>query len=284
MGYNMIQVAGRPLTQDSSMDFVGEENVIFRQMLNTPEVFSFPSMQELQFDLTIRKFIMESAREMAESEAEFTTFEYARCNDQYWRLTNRGGFQLRANVSPADAISDIYRNSSLYAFECATACVIIYYQALLKSIGKRYFDALFQNLYLYSWHTDPDLQLHTFYSNHYLSGDVVYFNNPDFHPNTPWYRGLNAVVMSDGTFFGHGFGIMTAEEILEFLDTQRSPGSNRPAYLANIITRVSPTTLNNLLTMQGGRSVGKIPKLCVHHNLCSISNAQYLFYLSKFYR
>ncbi|WP_078378772.1 protein-glutamine gamma-glutamyltransferase [Sutcliffiella halmapala] len=280
----MIQVAGRPLTQDSSMDFGGEENVVFRQMLNSAELFTFPSMYELQFDLTIRKFIMESAKEMEESEAEFTTFEYARCNDRYWRLTNAGGFQLKANVSPADAILDIYRNSSLYAFECATACVIIYYHALLKSIGKNYFDALFQNLYLYSWHTDPDLQLHTFYSNHYLSGDVVYFNNPDFHPNKPWFRGLNAVVMSDGTFFGHGFGIMTAEEIIEFLNSERSPGSRQPAYLSNIVTRVSPTTLNKLLTMQSGRAVGKTPKICVHHNLCSISNTQYQFYLNKFYR
>ncbi|WP_308218774.1 hypothetical protein [Bacillus cereus group sp. BfR-BA-01347] len=65
-------------------------------------------------------------------------------------------------------------------------------------------------MYLYSWHFDPDLGLKTIYINHFLPGDVVYFNNPDFHPQTPWWIGENAVVLGDGTYFGHGLGIKTA--------------------------------------------------------------------------
>ena len=38
-----------------------------------------------------------------------------------------------------------------------TAKVIIYYHAVLNSIGEYLFNQLFQNLYLYSWHSDPDL-------------------------------------------------------------------------------------------------------------------------------
>ncbi|WP_281243027.1 hypothetical protein [Anaerobacillus alkalilacustris] len=64
---------------------------------------------------------------------------------------------------------------------------------------------MFQNLYLYSCHNDPDLAITTFYSNHFFAGDVVYLNNPNFHANTPWFKGLNAVLLNHGRFFGHGF-------------------------------------------------------------------------------
>ncbi|OLO42169.1 protein-glutamine gamma-glutamyltransferase [Alkalihalophilus pseudofirmus] len=276
----MIQVAGRPFSLDSTMDFGRVERVIIQQMLESPELFFYPSMNELRFEMNIRKNIMESAKEMNVSQVVFTIFENAHCNPAYWTLTNAGGFGLRPDVRPSDAILDIYRNGSLYGFECATAIIIIYYHAILKSIGRRHFDFIFQNLYLYSWHTDPDLELHSFYSNHFLAGDVVYFNNPDFHPNVPWYRGLNAVVLSDGTFFGHGFGIMTAEQIIQFLNSQRSPESMQPAYLANLITRISPATMYKLLNLQSDRTSYKNPKIVIHHNLCSISSIQYLFYLS----
>nr|WP_308017500.1 protein-glutamine gamma-glutamyltransferase [Alkalihalobacillus deserti] len=210
----------------------------------------------------------------------FTIFENARCNPSSWTLTYAGGFLLRSGVKPSDAILDIYRNGSLYAFECATAIIIIYYQAILKSIGRRRFDAIFQNLYLYSWHTDPNLELDSFYSNRFLPGDVVYFNNPDFYPNTPWYRGENAVVLSDGTFFGHGLGIMTAEQMIQFLNSQRFPESTQPAYLANVITRIS-ATMHKLLTLQSDRTSYKNLKTVIHHNLCSISSIHYQFYLNK---
>ncbi|WP_227522031.1 protein-glutamine gamma-glutamyltransferase [Bacillus solitudinis] len=277
----MIQVAGRAFSLDSTTDVGRVERVIIKQMLDSPELFSYPSMNELRFEINSRKNIMDSANEMNASQVEFTIFENARCNRSYWTLTYAGGFLLRSGVRPSDAILDIYRNGSLYAFECATAIIIIYYQAILKSIGRRRFDAIFQNLYLYSWHTDPDLELHSFYSNRFLPGDVVYFNNPAFHPNTPWYRGENAVVLSDGTFFGHGFGIMTAEQMIQFLNSQRFPESTQPAYLANEITRISPATMHKLFTLQSDRSSYKNPKTVIHHNLCSISSIHYQFYLNK---
>lgn len=277
----MIEVAGREFSLDSTMDFGRIERVIIQQMLDSPELFSYPSMNELRFEINIRKNIMESAKEMNASQVTFTIFKNARCNPAYWTLTNAGGFLLRPGVRPSDAILDIYRNGSLYAFECATAIIIIYYQAILKSIGKRRFDFIFQNIYLYSWHTGPDLELHIIYSNRFLPGDVVYFNNPDFHPNTPWYRGENAVVLSDGTFFGHGFGIMNAEQMIQFLNSQIFPESMHPAYLENLITRISPATMHKLLTLQIDRNSYKNQKLVIHHNLCSISSIHYQVYLNK---
>ncbi|WP_261177692.1 protein-glutamine gamma-glutamyltransferase [Anaerobacillus sp. CMMVII] len=273
----MIQVAGRQFSLEGIMDFGEVEGVIIQEMLNSPELFAYPSMNELRFEINIRKNIMESAKEMNASQVAFTIFENARCNPTYWTLTNAGGFLLRPGVRPSDAILDIYQNSTLYGFECATAIIIIYYQAILKSIGRRRFDSIFQNIYLYSWHTEPELEIDFFYSDHFLPGDVVYFNNPDFHPNAPWYRGENAVVLSDDTFYGHGFGILTAEQMIEFLNTQRFPESMRPAYLENLITRISPTTMHKLLTSHSGRS----SKIVIHHNLCSISSIQYQFYLNN---
>lgn len=281
MGNSMIQVAGRPLTADGIAEFGAEERIIIQQMLNAPETFSYRTMNELRFELNMRKNIMDSAREMSDSKAAFTIFETARCNPAYWNLTNAGGFLLRPGVRPSEAVLDIYRNGSLYAFECATAMVIVYYHAVLKSIGSPNFDILFQNLYLYSWHTDPDLELHPTYLDYFLPGDVVYFNNPEFHPNVSWFRGLNAVVLSDGTYFGHGFGIMTADQIINFLNTQRFPGSTQPAYLANIVTRISSPTMHKLFTLQGSRIAPKKTKVVVHHNLCSISRVQYEYYCKQ---
>lgn len=277
----MIQVARRPFSLDSTMDFGEVEGVIIEQMLNSPELFSYLSVNELRFEINLRKNIMESAQEMSASEVAFTIFENARCNPTYWTLTSAGGFLLRPGVRPSDAILDIYRNSYLYGFECATAIIIIYYQSILKSIGRSRFDSIFQNIYLYSWHTNPDLEIHYIYSKQFVPGDVVYFNNPEYHPYASWYRGLNAVVLSDGTFFGHGFGIMTAEEIIEFLNTQRHPESRQSAYIENLITRISPTTVHKLFASQSVRNNYNIPKMVIHHNLCSISSIQYQFYLNN---
>ncbi|BAB07689.1 protein-glutamine gamma-glutamyltransferase [Halalkalibacterium halodurans] len=279
MGNDMIQVAGRPFSLESTTDFGRVERAILQQMLDSSEWFSYSSMNELRFELNVRINIMESAKEMNASQVTFTIFEHASCNPEYWTLTSTGGFLVRSDVRPSDAILDIYRNGTLYGFECATAIIIIYYQAILKSIGQLRFDSIFQHLYLYSWHTHPGLELHTFHADRFLPGDVVYFNNPDFHPDTPWFRGENAVVLSDGTFFGHGFGIMTAEQMIQSLNSYRFPGSMQPAYLANLITRISPLTIRNLLTLQSDRTTYHYSKAVIHHNLCSISSMDYQYYL-----
>ena len=60
----------------------------------------------------------------------------------------------------------------------------------------------------------------------FLPGDVVYFKNPDFNPYTPEWKGLNAVVLDDGTYFAHGIGIGTAEQFIHILNQMRKPWSN----------------------------------------------------------
>lgn len=259
-----------------SLNIGNVERIIIQQMNNSHVLYSFPSLNELLSEIKFRNNMIESAKEMNQSEAGFTTFKYARCNTEYWNLTTQGGFLLKHNILPSDAIRDIYRNSSLYAFECATACVIIFYHALLKSIGKKAFNFMFQNLYLYSWHTDPDLGLQTFYSDHFIPGDVVYFKNPDYNPATPWFRGVNAVAMTEGKLFGHGFGIKTDKEMIHSLNEKRKKGSNVSAYLTNLVTRL---TFYNLTTNK--KTDYRKQQIVVHHNKSSISYEKYWFYLYK---
>lgn len=259
------------------------ESRIFQWMNEDPIVYSYQFIDELSFEIKLRKQIMVSARAMNQSNVQFEPFEKSRCNPHYWDLMNTGGFQLRPGVMPSDAIQDIYKNSSQYAFECATAMNIIFYHAVLNSIGVHVFNRLFQNIYLYSWHYDPDLGVNSIYTDHFLPGDVVYFNNPDFHLETPWWRGENAVVLGDGTYFGHGLGIWTAEQIIQALNNSRKPGSNQSAYLTNLVTRPSFKDLAKFSMMPRGYVAYKIQHAVIHHNESSIPCDRYQFYLNKLY-
>lgn len=277
MGDCMIQISGIPFQLNENWQLGSIEKTIIQEMQNAPIFYSYYSEYELLFELQVRKNIIQSAKEMNKSQAEFTTFAHARCNPKYWQLTRAGGFLLRPDVRPADAILDIFRNSSLYAFECATAIPIIYYHAILNSIGRNSFNSLFRNLYLYSWHTDTDLGIITFYSNHLLPGDVVYVNNPDFDKKTPWFRGVNAVLLEDGRLFGHGFNIRTSEEMIELLNETRKPDSQQSAYVTKLVTRPSFKYLFRAASYRNARAY-KMQRPIVHHSKSSISYAHYLYY------
>jgi protein-glutamine gamma-glutamyltransferase len=275
----MIQISGSSFKLNDAWQLGSTEKTIIEHMENDPTPYSYYSADEFLFEIKVRTNIIKSAKEMDKGESPFTSFENAQCNPKYWQLTSTGGFMLRPNVQPAEAIQDIFTNSSLYGFECATACVIIYYHAILNSIGAALFNILFQNLYLYSWHTDSDLGLITFYSYHILPGDVVYFKNPDFHPQTPWFRGLNAVVLEDGKFFGHGFSIRDSDQIVQILNERRKPSSQNNAYLSNLVSRPSFNYLAKFISRQTQNTRTKIQRPILHHNKSSISYVQYLYHL-----
>lgn len=275
----MIQLLGMPFQQNDMWPSGSIESMIIQQMNKDTVVYSYQSIGELSFELKLRKNIILSARAMNQSNMRFEVFAKSRCNPQYWHLTSAGGFLLLHDVKPSDAIRDIYMNSSQYAFECATAKVIIYYYAVLNLIGAFLFNQLFQNIYLYGWHVDPDLGLKSNYTGHFLPGDVVYFKNPDFDPQTPQWRGENAVVLGDGTYFGHGLGIKTAEQMIHALNGRRKAGTDQSAYLTNLITRPSFKHLAELSMSQQGYSTYTYQHLVVQHNESSISFDQYGSYL-----
>jgi protein-glutamine gamma-glutamyltransferase len=274
----MIQLSGKPFQQSDMWSSGSIESMIIQRMIEDTVVYSYQFIGELSFELNLRKNIILSARAMNQSNVRFEIFANSRCNPQYWHLNSTGGFLLRQGVKPSDAIQDIYMNSSQYAFECATAKVIIYYHAVLNVLGESLFNQFFKNIYLYSWHADPDLGIKVTYTAHFLPGDVVYFENPDFDPKTPYWRGENAVVLGDGTYFGHGLGIKTAEQMIHALNQKRRPGTNQSAYLTNIVARPSFKHLAKLSMSQPVYSIHKPQHMVVHHNESSIPFDRYVFY------
>ncbi|SDQ79567.1 protein-glutamine gamma-glutamyltransferase [Virgibacillus subterraneus] len=278
----MIQIAGKPFQQSDIWHTGNDEKMIIHVMNESPTVYSYQTPDELAFELKLRKNIMLGARAMNQSRARFAVFEDSRCNPQYWILTQVGGFQLRQGVEPSEAIRDIYRNSSLYAFECAGAMLIIYYHSVLNVIGELSFNKLFSNIYIYSWHADTDLGLTNFYSEEFIPGDVVYFNNPDFDPRASYSRGENAVFLGNGLYFGHGPGILTEGKMIRKLNSRRKRGASQSAYLMNLIIRPSFKKLAEYAMPSRDHFVRKLQSVIIEHNESSIPFDRYRYLLNGF--
>ena len=229
----MIQIAGMPAPPHSLPEWplTPQQRIMLATMARSPSVYSYASWKQLRFELDMRMQIIQAALDMHQSGVAFATFEQSRCNEMYWMLTPNGGFQLRPRVRPSAAIEDIYANPQLYAFECATAMVIIYYKAALESIDRDFFDRLFANLYVRDWQYDRDLGIRTFDPPDYFPGDIRYFRNPDVHPDRIEFQGENAVDLGNGLFFGHGIGILSAPQMIAALNRMRRPGAVRSAYM-----------------------------------------------------
>lgn len=195
-----------------------------------------------------RANIVAASKALNSSGAQFSTFQKSHCNKRFWNLTVDGGFQLKSEVTPAMGMRDIYINGSLYAFECATAMVIVLYKAVLDTIGESSFNLHFAKIVLHDWHYDSDLRLVT-YNDLAIAkaGDILYFMNPDYSPKTPEWQGENAIVMGDETYYGHGIGIVSAEVIILALNKHRKPFPARSAYLMNRYTSLDFTTLSALV-------------------------------------
>ena len=277
----MIVINGESITESTLSNLEDLEKTIFQRLLNDSEVYSYESMEELRFEIALRNNIVASAALMAQGDARFETFAGSQGNPAYWTITDTGGFLIREDVNPSDAITDILENSQFYAYECATAILILYYHAILNTIGPKLFNEYFQDLLLYSWHFDSDLVMQSVYTFYTIPGDVVYFKNPDFNPLTYWWRGENAVVMGDDLYFGHGLGIKDAAYVIEFLNSTRKPDATKPAYLSDYVARPSFTHLAKLFSSQNRRTKHQHPVII--HRKNSISLDRYLFYLYRSY-
>lgn len=210
------------------LPLTGVEQEILQSKQQSQVTYRYGSIGELEFELKTRSAIVEAARALHASGAKFATFKNSRCNEALWNREPNGGFRLRSGVTPAEGIRDIFRNGWAYAFECATAMVIVLYKGVLDSIGEPAFNTYFADLILYDWKYDSDLRIIPAVEAY--PGDVLYFINPDFNPMAPEWRGENAILLPDGTYFAHGMGIRTGAEIIALLNTRRKPGSTTSAY------------------------------------------------------
>ncbi|MFC7322567.1 protein-glutamine gamma-glutamyltransferase [Halobacillus campisalis] len=277
-------LSGTPFQESGGWSKNSTEAEIYRLMNESSLPYSYRYPGELNFEMTLRNSIVESAKAMHQSAASFATFETTRVNSQYWNMTEFGGFRIKPGVRPSDAIRDIFTNGSYYGFECAGAMLIIYYDAVLRVLGERTFNQLFPDIFIYSWHADSDLGIHPTRTMNFLTGDVVYFENPDFDPRTPHWRGENAVVLGGGLYFGHGIGIMTAEQMIQALNSTRRPGAFQSAYLSDLVVRPSFQYLSNFATGMRSTSKVKYQSVIVLHNEDSIPLLRYRMYLTMIYQ
>ncbi|MFC3886015.1 protein-glutamine gamma-glutamyltransferase [Bacillus songklensis] len=243
-----------------------EKSKILELMGKYSKVYEYETMEQLEFELEIRLQIIRAAVLLYKSGVKFATFSRSKCNEKYWRLTEKGAFVLKPNVLPQTAIEDIFLNGSKYAFECATAIVIIFYKAVLESIDKEQFNRLFSGLYLYDWQYDQDLDLRTHEGTDFLPGDCVYFKNPEYDPKTPQWQGENAIILDENLYYGHGIGITTRQVIINFLNTKRKKNSNKSAYLTHRITRLNV----NYLSQFRLKTFRENSLICQH--VCHFSN------------
>ena len=207
-------------------------------MIKSRKRYKYESIKQLKFDIDLKNAIVESAKELNDSDVEFKTFYKSRCNSKFWTKNRDGGFSLKENTSSYDAINDIFKNSSKYGTECATAMIIVYYRALTKLMDKEVFDFLYTDIELMNWKSVDEKLCVDYYEEaiDFMPGDCIYFKNPDVNPKTPEWQGENTIDLGDGNYFGHGIGIMSGEKIIEKLNKYRKKHSNVSAYMLDSIT------------------------------------------------
>lgn len=227
----MIIIAGQSADwEESGMSEVQKR--IYLRKKQSSKVYEYSSPDVFSFELKLRENLVEAARALNQSGVAFTTFRNSRCNERYWIRTAEGGFRLKEDAEPSAAIRDIFVNGKQYAFECATAIVIVLYKGVLETIGEGPFNRLFGKLYLWDWNYDSDLQLvDEGKKDESFPGDVQYFQNPDVSPKTTWWQGENVIKLDDDLYYGHGVGIRPAQGMIDKLNSHRKPDSKTSAYL-----------------------------------------------------
>lgn len=285
----MIKVSGTTFHWDELMDKISVSNEgrpILKKLDKSSTVYSYLTFQDLESTILIREHIIEAAKKLNNSNAIFATFENTKANDKYWTVTEQGGIRLREGVMPSAAISDVFKNGNEYAFECATAMTIVYYDALIQYLGAEAFNNYFKNLYLYSWLTDSDLVLKVVTETDPIPGDVVYFENPD--NIKPQWQGENSVYLGDGLYYGHGMGILSANEMIKKLNTL-GESDKEDAYILDKIVR--PSFDRWIELKQKNHQSDRTPANRVilydtiyHHNQPSISYYYYGFLVSLWSR
>ena len=216
-------------------DLTPVEETIFHALKESPTDYRFRHLGELKYEMKIRERIVTNAIHLNESDAKFSAFEHSNFNSAFWMKTPYG-YRLKESKLPADAIEDIFTNSSAYSFECVTSIVLIYYKSILDTIKTPIFNQLFSPLLVWGHNYNDSLGMVTYKGLDYIPGDVYYFFNPDFED--PIWMGENSVFIKEDQYFGHGVGIETHDEMIEALNTLRKKDAKESAYLLNQVTRL----------------------------------------------
>jgi len=240
----MIVISNNIVKVDTFIDEY-KANDIERDIINkmnlSKERYEYNSLNQLKFELKLRKNIVIAAKNLNEGDMSFETFRKSMCNLDYWERSEEGGFILKKGITPSEAIEDISINSSKYGTECATAMIIIYYQALLKIFSEKLFNELFPKIHLMNWHYIDNALEDAGYiekRSDYFPGDRRYFDNPDVNPVNPEWQGENVIDLGDKIYFGHGIGIGNADEIISELNEYRIEKAKISAHLLDSAARL----------------------------------------------
>lgn len=209
------------------------------KLAKSTHVYRYESLEELAFETDLRRNIIKASYALYRGRLKFRTFHESVCNEAYWYRRNDGGFVLKKDVKPSDAVNDIFLNTRLYGTECSTAIVMIYYKAVLDSYGENLYNAAFQEIILMNWRQIDELMGAALYRRlpDYVPGDCRYFRNPDVNPLTPEWQGENTIELGNGLHYGHGIGIGNPGMFIEALNRNRIEGSPVSAYLMDNATR-----------------------------------------------
>lgn len=240
----MIEYSGTqadPLSLLSRYPRGSTEYEIVEKLSKSNRVYNYSSEDELLFEISLRRKIIDASMDLYRGRLRFSTFHESFCNEDFWERMESGGFMLKPDVRPSDAINDIYVNTRKYATECATAIIMIYYKAILDEYGGSLFNKAFTRIILMNWQSLDELIGVAIYRGltDYLPGDCRYFRNPDVDPLTPEWQGENAIDLSNGRYYGHGIGVGSADRIIAALNANRAPDAQASAYLMDNATRPS---------------------------------------------
>jgi len=239
----MIIVTNRPFDVSGIINEYPENSVgrqLLTQMSESAGEYRYSTLNQLKFELLLRKSIVNAAQELNSSAFSFAVFTDSKSNPAYWDRTENGGFKLKEGVKPSEGINDIFINSGKYATECATAMMIVYYRALSHIFPEEAFNKLFPDIYLMNWQIRDPLLKEVGVPRKVtdiLLGDRGYFKNPDVDPQTPEWQGENIIVLPDDLYYGHGIGIKTADKIIAALNDNRKKDATESAFFLDVMSR-----------------------------------------------
>lgn len=201
--------------------------------------YVYLSREELEFELSLRKGIIDASLALYRRRLPFRIFQESFCNEAYWDRRQDGGFVLKSGARPSRAVEDIFISTRMYGTECATAIVIIYYKAVLDVYMPELFDRAFPRIVLMNWRDMDQLIDPATYRGlaDYLPGDCRYVRNPDVDPLTPEWQGENVIDLGNGRYYGHGIGLGSIDYFIDALNRNRREGSQASAYLMDTATR-----------------------------------------------
>lgn len=188
----------------------------------------------------LEKALQAAAYEMTDPATGEVRFEFKLMSETYYDTEifrpNGKTLMLQKGVTASQAMDHVFSNPEKYGFECAYAIKLVQYRGIQKALGSRLFDDWYKDMQLGQLDMGDSKRLRSAKESAQDGlriGDHAYFSNPcvSEEARAGGWNGENVIVLGEGTFFGHPFGITTEGEIVEHLNSVRKPGCTHPAFL-----------------------------------------------------